>query len=116
MHMVPGSHLWGNAMDWIRKNVPTWSEMPAEYDGHQIEVRPCPVRKGEVHFHHALTWHSSPDNRSSRPRRALAIHYMTQETRYLVSGEHVMKPFVEVADGEVMRGQHFPLVWEKTPN
>jgi phytanoyl-CoA hydroxylase len=111
MHMVPGSHRWGNHMAWIRNNVPDWNAMPAEFEGHKVEVRACPVRRGEVHFHHALTWHGSPDNRSGRPRRALAIHFMSNETRYVESGNHVMKQFVEVADGEVMRGEHFPQVW-----
>ena len=33
-----------------------------------------PVRRGEVHFHHSLTWHGSADNTSGRERRAHAIH------------------------------------------
>jgi len=111
MWMVPGSHTWGNHMDFIRQNVPTFNAMPDRFESHPVEKRPCPVRKGEVHYHHALTWHGSPDNTSERPRRAIAIHYMTDETRYVASGNHPMKPFVEVQDGEVMRGQHFPLVW-----
>ena len=84
--------------------------MPQSFEGHEVEVVPCPVRKGEVHYHHALTWHGSPSNRSGRPRRAVALHYMTQETRYVAKGEHPMKPFVEVGDGEVVRGENFPLV------
>jgi hypothetical protein len=24
-----------------------------------------------------------------------------------------MKPFVDVADGEILRGEHFPTVWKK---
>lgn len=112
MRMVPGSHEWGNQMDFIRENVPMFFDMPAEFQGHKLEIKACPVRKGEVHFHHALTWHGSPDNKSERPRRAIAIHYMTDETRFVASGNHPMKPFVEVEDGEGMRGAHFPLVWE----
>jgi ectoine hydroxylase-related dioxygenase (phytanoyl-CoA dioxygenase family) len=112
MRMVPGSHLWGNNIDFIH-SIPTFDAMPSEFEGHTIQVRACPVRKGEVHYHHALTWHGSPDNKSERPRRAIAIHYMTQDTRYVASGNHPMKQFVEVQDGEVMRGEHFPLVWEK---
>ena len=110
MSMVPGSHLWGNHIDFLQK-LRNFDEMPAEFEGHEIEVRACPVRKGEVHYHHALTWHGSQANISGRPRRAIALHYMTEETRYVASGEHVMQQFVEVADGEVMRGEHFPLVW-----
>jgi ectoine hydroxylase-related dioxygenase (phytanoyl-CoA dioxygenase family) len=87
--------------------------MPQEFEGRPLEVLPCPVRKGEVHYHHALTWHGSPANTSNRPRRAIALHYMTDETRFVASGQHVMKPFVEVADGEVMQGEHFPQIWPK---
>jgi ectoine hydroxylase-related dioxygenase (phytanoyl-CoA dioxygenase family) len=87
--------------------------MPDEFQGHPVEVRLCPVRKGEVHFHHALTWHGSHANTSARPRRAIAIHFMLQNTRYVASGEHVMKPFVEVEDGEILKGEHFPLVYQR---
>lgn len=111
MSMVPGSHRWGDNIDFLN-TMRKFDGLPGEFGGHQIEVRPCPVRKGEVHYHHALTWHGSPPNTSPRPRRAIALHYMTEETRYVASGEHPMKPFVEVADGEVMAGAHFPIVWE----
>ncbi len=113
MRMVPGSHRWGNNMDWIRAHASTWEDMPSEFEGRPIEIRACPVRKGEVHYHHALTWHGSPDNKSPRPRRAIAVHFMNQDTRFVASGNHPMKPFVEVADGEVLRGAHFPQVWPK---
>jgi ectoine hydroxylase-related dioxygenase (phytanoyl-CoA dioxygenase family) len=110
MSMVPGSHLWGNNIEFLN-TFRKFDDMPGDFEGKAIEVRPCPVRKGEVHYHHALTWHGSPANTSARPRRAIALHYMTDETRFVASGEHVMKPLVEVADGEVMRGEHFPQVW-----
>jgi len=110
MSMVPGSHLWGNNIDYIHI-LNDFDAMPAEFQEHKVEVIPCPVKKGEVHFHHALTWHGSHGNSSARPRRAIAIHYMTQDTRFVASGEHVMKQFVEVGDGEKMQGEHFPLVY-----
>jgi ectoine hydroxylase-related dioxygenase (phytanoyl-CoA dioxygenase family) len=112
MSMVPGSHLWGNHIDFLNA-LPSYDAMPSEYQGHQINVVRCPVRKGEVHYHHALTWHGSHANTSGRPRRAIALHYMTQDTRYVASGEHVMKPFVEVRDGEKMQGTYFPLVYRR---
>jgi phytanoyl-CoA hydroxylase len=111
MSMVPGSHLWGNHIDFLTA-LPNYEAMPAEYQGHQIQIVRRPVKKGEVHYHHALTWHGSHANTSGRPRRAIALHYMTQDTRYVASGEHVMKPFVTVADGETMQGEHFPLVYK----
>ncbi len=114
MWMVPGSHLWGDHMAYLR-TVPSFDELPKEFDGHTVEVLSRPVAKGEVHYHHALTWHGSGPNVSGRPRRAIALHYMTDETRFVASGEHVMKPFVEASDGEHVMGEGFPLVWESAP-
>src|SRR5690606_20035316 len=110
MSMVPGSHRWGNNMEFVN-TLKSFDEMPAEFEGHKVEVVVCPVKKGEVHFHHALTWHGSHANSSGRPRRAIALHCMTEETRFVASGDHVMKPYVEVADGEVMRGKAFPRIY-----
>lgn len=114
MSMVPGSHRWGNAIEFLH-TLKAFDDMPKEWNGHRIEVRRCPVRAGEVHYHHALTWHGSHANTSDRPRRAVALHFMTDQTRYVASGQHVMKPYVEVANGEVMRGECFPVVWERIP-
>ena len=110
MSMVPGSHLWGDHMDFIR-TLKSYEEMPDTFEGHEVKVVICPVKKGEVHFHHALTWHGSHANKSGRPRRAIAIHCMTEETRFVASGNHVMKPFVEVADGEKLQGKAFPRIY-----
>ena len=112
MSMVPGSHLWGNQIEFLR-SLENYTAMPNMFEERDVAVKPCPVKKGEVHYHHALTWHGSHDNTSKRPRRAIAIHYMTHETRYEASGRHVMQPFVEVADGEILRGEHFPTVWKQ---
>ena len=111
MSMVPGSHRWGDHMDYLA-SLPAFDALPKSFHGHRVEVRTCPVRSGEVHFHHALTWHASPANGSGRPRRAIALHFMTEATRYVMSGNHVMKRFIRVRDGEVVRGKHFPVVWE----
>lgn len=111
MRMVPGSHRWGDAIAFLHR-LPHFDALPGEWQGHRVEVRSCPVGKGEVHYHHALTWHGSPANTSARPRRAIALHYMSERTRYVASGEHLMKRFVEVADGAMMQGAHFPLVWD----
>lgn len=113
MSMVPGSHKWGNQMAFIR-SLESYEAMPDAFEDHEIEVVRRPVKKGEVHYHHALTWHGSHANTSDRPRRAIAIHYMTDETVFVASGDHVMKPFVEVGDGEVMAGEHFPVVYERS--
>jgi ectoine hydroxylase-related dioxygenase (phytanoyl-CoA dioxygenase family) len=110
MSMVPGSHRWGVQIDFLH-TLQDFDAMLAAFQGEAIEVVPCPVPKGYVHYHHPLTWHGSHANTSDRPRRAIAIHYMTEATRYDARGEHVMKPFVTVGDGEKLEGDHFPLVW-----
>lgn len=110
MSMVRGSHKWGDNIEYL-KQLEAINTMPTEHEGRPLRVASCPVRKGEVHFHHSLTWHGSHNNTSDRPRRAIALHYMTGETRYVASGEHVMKQYVEVADGEQLRGSYFPQVY-----
>ncbi len=112
MSMVPGSQAWGDQMEFIG-GLNSYESMPDSFESNLIEVVRRPVRKGEVHYHHALTWHGSHANTSDRSRRALAIHYMTEETRFRKSGEHLMKQFVDVEDGALMEGEHFPVVWEK---
>ena len=109
MSMVPGSHRLGDAQSFL-DTVPEY-DLPSTYKAHKIETVLCPVKKGEVHFHHALTWHGSHSNTSARPRRALAIHYMTENTRFVESGEHVIKHLIEVEGGAKMEGQYFPQVY-----
>ena len=67
--------------------------------------------KGHVHFHHGLTWHASFPNTSGRPRRAIAVHYMPETTRFVAANDHTMKPYITVADGERMSGPVFPRVY-----
>lgn len=122
MWMVPGSHRWGNQIEFLRtqrhlEDLADFSaiegfEPPDGTDVTEVRPRPWPVRRGEISFHHSLTWHGSPHNTSGRPRRAIAIHYMTGEARFDAGGNHVMKQFVELPDGAPMAGAgpHFPVV------
>ena len=104
MWMVPGSYKWGDQMDFLRTqqhleqreefmNIEGFAP-PADSEVKAVAPQPRPVKSGEVSFHHSLTWHGSPFNRSDRPRRAIAIHYMTGESRFVASGQHLMKQFV----------------------
>ncbi|MDE0222360.1 MAG: phytanoyl-CoA dioxygenase family protein [Spirochaetaceae bacterium] len=106
MWMVPGSHRWGTV------SLPDpGEELPATHRGHDVQAEPRPVRAGHVHYHHCLTWHASFPNRSDGPRRAIAIHYMPEQTRYVQAGDHPMKPFVSVTDGAQLAGDAFPQVY-----
>lgn len=111
MSMVAGAYRWGDQIEFLR-SIQGFNGMPPTFQDRDLQVELCPVPAGHVHYHHGLTWHGSHANTSARPRRAIAIHYMTGDTRYDSSGNHTMKPFVKVMDGEVLAGDHFPLVWD----
>ncbi len=119
MWMVPGSHKWGNHIKLLETNPQEkFFELgkdfvpPTDAEIKKVELRPWPVKKGEVSYHHSMTWHGSHQNNSDRPRRAIAIHVMTGAAVYVASGQHPMKKFVQVADGESMSnaGPHFPQI------
>jgi ectoine hydroxylase-related dioxygenase (phytanoyl-CoA dioxygenase family) len=120
MWMVPGSHKWGphkggtigtDAKDFMP--TPDTSLVP---EGADVTPIPCPVKKGQVMFHHCLTWHGSPPNRSERARPAIAVHYMPGYTRYEPEGRtHLVEKHVHVQPGEELTGDHFPTVWNGGP-
>ena len=122
MWMVPGSHKWGNQIEFLRTQhklelLENFADIqgfepPVDAEVQEVGTRPWPVKRGEVSFHHSMTWHGSPSNQSERPRRAIAIHYMTGEARYDASGSHIMERFVDLPDGAPMveAGLHFPTV------
>jgi phytanoyl-CoA hydroxylase len=119
MWMVPHSHEWGpHKGGTIGTDPETFAPQPDLSqlpEGVKIEPVPCEVKKGQVMFHHCLTWHGSPRNRSERGRPAIAVHYMPGYTRYEPHGRHPMDRHVEVAEGEELKGEHFPTVWDHGP-
>jgi phytanoyl-CoA hydroxylase len=110
MYMVPGSHKWGNKQKDLDK-LPEGIDLPERFEGEAVHFMMCPVKKGQVHFHHSLTWHGSGTNHSSRPRRAIAIHFMTERTTFDAGGDHIMKAFISVPNGARLEGDKFPLIW-----
>jgi phytanoyl-CoA hydroxylase len=118
MWMVPGSHRWGDCIQSLhadreqRTSSGDFHHLPAEHQGHPIQQVVRPVPRGHVHWHHGLTWHGSPVNRSGRPRRAIAIHFIPLSERFRASREHPCKPLVESRDGEPIAGKAFPVLWQ----
>jgi phytanoyl-CoA hydroxylase len=110
MSMVPGSHKWGVAIDALHA-APDYCALPATHDGHEVAVVRCPVPAGAVHLHHSLTWHGSHANTSGRPRRAVALHFMTEKTVRDEKGAHLMDQFIDVKPGEPVQGDVFPQLW-----
>jgi ectoine hydroxylase-related dioxygenase (phytanoyl-CoA dioxygenase family) len=45
-------------------------------------MSPAPVMRGGVSFHHGNTFHQSGPNRSTRWRRACALHYVNRDTHF----------------------------------
>jgi len=113
MWMVPGSHRWGKIQTWSGENFVDPKCEPALLpEGVEVKAEPVLVKKGEVAFHHCMTWHCSPENKSDRPRRAIAVHYMPGYTIY-VQGKHVVAKHVTVKPGEILAGEKFPVVYER---
>lgn len=109
MVMVPGSHAWGDRIAYL-EGLDGIDGAPDSFEGQPVEVVSRPVRAGEVHYHHCLTWHGSPPNRSARHRRAIAIHFMTGDTTFVPGSIHPMAAHVESAPGQPLRGSLFPVV------
>jgi ectoine hydroxylase-related dioxygenase (phytanoyl-CoA dioxygenase family) len=113
MWMVPGSHRWG-----AHRGLGSGEGFAPRYDPEQLPAGavvkpvPCEVKAGCGMFHHCLTWHGSPPNPSTKPRRAIAVHYMPGHTRFVPSGRHLIDHRVEVQPGEILRGAFFPTVRE----
>lgn len=117
MSMVPHSHQWGPYQGGtVGSNPDGWGpaadpSFPPE--GEKIETVACEVPAGGVVFHHCLTWHGAPPNRSEKDRPAIAVHYMPGWTRYEPQGRtHLVEHHITVAPGEPLRGDHFPTVLE----
>lgn len=117
MWMVPKSHTWGS---WDKHLASTDDFKPYHKspellpEDAKIEAVPLEVKKGHVAYHHSLTWHGSPHNRSQRKRRAIAVHYMPGHIRFEPTGGHPMEKYVEVKPGEVLSGDSFPVVYRRS--
>ncbi len=119
MSMVPRSHLWGTygngtvgmrEGDWGPAHDPEL--LPK---GEKVEVVPCPAKAGWVMFHHCMTWHGAPPNRSDLGRPAIAVHFMPGHTRYVPKSGHAIGHLIEVEPGAVLEGSHFPTVFRGGP-
>jgi phytanoyl-CoA hydroxylase len=97
MRLVPESHRWGDAWDIATDwGIP---RLPEVYAGHRVRVQASPVPAGYVHFHSDLVWHSSGENRTRRPRRAFAIHYIDADARH---SAHALSEFRDLPLGAPM--------------
>ena len=111
VHYVPKSHRWGllpkisltKDMEAIRSFL-----TPEQLAGFRPE--PMILRAGECTFHHSHMLHGSFGNPSDHPRRAVVLNYMHPETRSADGGNPLLFGVPLIPEGEVIRGDHFPLV------
>ena len=85
-----------------------WTERQKLGISHGIPVE---LKAGECMFHHCLNWHGTPPNVTEHQRRAFVMIFMAQDVCYnnAQSPNHVLVPTIEVADGERLVGEAFPL-------
>lgn len=69
-----GLDFFSNDLDGLEKRFDT--------GGRPVVKTPMNLRKGQVSFHHCLTIHGSGPNRTSRPRRAIAVHLQDETNRW----------------------------------
>ncbi|MFP6887538.1 MAG: phytanoyl-CoA dioxygenase family protein [Opitutales bacterium] len=75
-----GSHK-ENILDHVAPPDEPFNLQVPESVASRYAMTPAPVQLGGVSFHHGNTLHQSGNNESSRPRRALACHYLRNDAR-----------------------------------
>ena len=68
---------------------------------------------GECMFHHCLNFHATPQNTTTKQRRAFVIIYIAQGVGFneAQAPHHCLVPLIEVNDkGEPLVGSGFPAV------
>jgi ectoine hydroxylase-related dioxygenase (phytanoyl-CoA dioxygenase family) len=115
VHYVPGSHRWdllpvtGLADDmYAIRSVLT----PDQKD--QFKPVPIELKAGECSFHHPLMVHGSFENRSVRPRRGAVINVF-RDGVCSASNDPLLAGVPEIAVGERIAGQFFPLLFDPFP-
>lgn len=117
MQFVPKSHRWGLSPTGDFFDQATDDQMQAIHQAHpEATSVPVVLRAGQVSFHHCLTFHGSGPNTTKSPRRSLAIHLMTGETRYqpgTASDGHMNVQLAHPAPGERFEGTAFPVLFSR---
>lgn len=118
MSMVPGSHRWGDQIALLHAqggeradhDVNSFAAgLPAACGEASVRAVVRPVPAGHVHFHHAFTWHGSHANASLRPRRAIALHLMSDRAVVLTSDHrHLKSGELPAVIGAPISGVYFP--------
>lgn len=116
MQAVPRSHKWGllNVNNFFEQNLKKQEEEMDIPEGEQFRTVPLIMKAGQVSFHHALTIHGSGANVTDLPRRSMAVHLMTGDTRYRAgtkSDKHMNVALLGGQDNDRFEGDAFPVLY-----
>ena len=123
----PMVFLEGSQKLWLNQRPATISgddqQKPVFPDGARMNEVAVIIPAGCVSFHHGLMLHGSDINRSSKPRRALVSHVMSDLCTYRERNEHVneraMRRYAEYPmNGDRFHGPQFQLIFpaERKPD
>ena len=79
------SHRWGLVKGSDTFYDQNLSDLRERFEGKVNTAwleEPCILKAGQASFHHALCFHASGPNRSTKPRRSVAVHLMPDGTAY----------------------------------
>jgi ectoine hydroxylase-related dioxygenase (phytanoyl-CoA dioxygenase family) len=115
MRFVAGSNRWGlvNESDFFNPDLEGQKERMRVPGGAEWREVPVILKPGEASFHHCMTLHGSGPNHTNRPRRSIAVHMMSGETRMVKGNQHANEWIFGGEDGELYRGPRFPRLWPR---
>jgi len=109
LQFVPGSHRWPllPAVDFGGDMLQIEEHLSAEQRG---AFRPVAATgtAGTATIHHSHTLHGSLGNHSGRPRRAIVLNYMADDTRALTT-EPLLRGVPPFEVGAIIEGEFFPI-------
>ncbi|MGB1014258.1 MAG: phytanoyl-CoA dioxygenase family protein [Nannocystaceae bacterium] len=106
MRFMPGGHRlpMTRSIDFLNE--------AKDWGPHSTEAVAAEVRAGDAVFHHCLSWHTSPPNRTPAWRRAYAAIYLDATCTYAPERAkwHPMVKRIQVPPGHVLDDATFPIL------
>ena len=118
--MLDGSNRWHesaspeHARFFIQDLEGQEAELGQKLTGRTLRKMPVELERGQVSFHHCLTFHGSGPNRSDRPRRSLAIHMQPGDNRWSGEADHCNNTLCrpdEAGNPDYTDPDYCPVLW-----
>jgi ectoine hydroxylase-related dioxygenase (phytanoyl-CoA dioxygenase family) len=114
MAFVPGSHTFGRLEPINLVNPQDLFHLLPEEKAASISLQPVfqPMPAGSCTFHDGRTFHYAGPNTTDKPRRAIITIYMPDDVHF--NGKpHVVTNDLNLAEGELLAGERFPVLAEQ---